>query len=61
MDDNKFEVGNIVKFNVGKPDGPVFSGFISHVGKNGTFRIQPHRAGYIPGNVQFFNVTKAEK
>ena len=53
-----FTVGDKVKFNVGKPDGPIFYGTVTRVYEDGRTNIQPDRPGYLGPGIKFHNITK---
>lgn len=58
--DDVFKAGDRVKFNLGKPSGPVYTGFVVRVTKQGGVVINPERAGMLMPGIQFFNITKVE-
>jgi hypothetical protein len=57
--ENDLEVGQRVKFNVGKADGPLYYGCVTSKLRNGNIVILPEHATQL-GATQFFNIRKAE-
>lgn len=61
MSQETFVAGDMVQFNVGKEDGPVFFGTVTRINRDGTPMIQPERPGHIPNGVRFHNIKKATR
>lgn len=57
---SNLKIGDLVQYNLGRPDGPVFQGRVTRMLREGQPLIMPLRSTQMT-NVQFYNIKKVDE